>query len=65
MTDHAPGETPLTELEALARITPADVERARAAWTEHARPGAKELLSAEPIPAKKPKRMPLGETNEH
>jgi hypothetical protein len=60
MTDHEPGETPLAELEALARITPADIERAKAAWREHARPGAKNLLDAEPIPARKPKRITPG-----
>jgi hypothetical protein len=30
MTDHLPGDTSLSELEDLARITPADIERAKA-----------------------------------
>jgi hypothetical protein len=60
MTEHEPGETPLAELEALARITPADIEHAKAAWRKDARPVAKNLLDAEPIPAKKPKRTRRG-----
>jgi hypothetical protein len=52
MTDHLPGETPLGELEALPKITPGDIEHAKTAWRENARPGGKGLLDAEPIPAK-------------
>jgi hypothetical protein len=54
MTDHEPGETPLAELLELAKITPADIEHAKATWRRDARPEAKELLDAVPIPAKKP-----------
>jgi hypothetical protein len=32
MTNHEPGETPLAELEALAKITPEGIEHAKAAW---------------------------------
>ena len=34
------------ELEALAKITPADIERAKAAWEQSAPPAAKKLLDA-------------------
>lgn len=55
MTDHLPGDTPLAELEDLARITLADIERAKAAWGRGAPPAAKKLLDATPRPARKPK----------
>jgi hypothetical protein len=34
MPDHEPGDTPLAELEALAKITPEDIEHAKAAWRD-------------------------------
>jgi hypothetical protein len=46
MADHPPGETPLSEMEDPARITPADIERAKAAWEKHAPPEMKNLLDA-------------------
>jgi hypothetical protein len=49
-TDHEPGDTPLAELLELAKITPEDIEHAKAAWRRDARPAAKKLLEAEPIP---------------
>jgi hypothetical protein len=60
MPDHLPGDTPLAELMELAKITPADIEPAKAAWRENARPAFKDLLDAEPIPARKPKRVSRG-----
>jgi hypothetical protein len=56
MTDHLPGDTPLAELKALAKITPGDIEHAKAAFRKHARPGAKDLLNAVPLPAQKLKK---------
>jgi hypothetical protein len=46
MTGPQLGETPLSELEELAKITPADIERAKAAWKRSAPPAAKKLLDA-------------------
>jgi hypothetical protein len=55
MADHEPGDTPLAELLELAKITPTDIEHAKAAWERDGRPEFKELLNARPVPAKKPK----------
>jgi hypothetical protein len=41
-----PGESPLAGLMELARITPSDIERAKAAWKKHAPPEMKKLLDA-------------------
>ena len=46
MTNHEPGDTPLSELLELARITPGDIDHGKAAWKRDARPGVKELLDA-------------------
>jgi hypothetical protein len=46
MFENEPSVTPLSELEDLARITPADIERAKAAWEKHAPPKMKNLLDA-------------------
>jgi hypothetical protein len=47
MTDHPPGETPLAEPDLPAQITPADIERAKAAWERHDPPQMRHLLDAE------------------
>ncbi len=37
------------DIEALAEVTPADIERAKVWWRTHAPPIAKDILDAEPV----------------
>jgi hypothetical protein len=47
MTDHVPRETQISGPEDPAKISPADIERAKTAWKKHASPAFKNLLDAE------------------
>lgn len=44
------------DLDALATITPEDIERAQRRWREIASPKFKALLDAEPMPPDAPKK---------